>query len=277
MKRFAELCLLGLLTPVAWACDNSLVLQGVEAVKGCDPKIATCVSAYEAVYQYAEDYPDTDADIVIAMPSSPWHFYDGDGRIFGAEEMAEKIRPFMTDKATRVVLLGSWTGGAPGQAGPSLAKQVSKALDGFPVEGIDGFLWLNADGGKRVTRQAHTLRQGAGHYQIVQGSEVLVPLVHGWASGLEDRFIERGDTGLLRHAAMGWEVFYLCPDGALAGFELAAKHGDAVGAYNAAILRLERASEGDRAAAVALLKQAAGMGDEKAQAKLAALTGAAQP
>lgn len=253
--------------PLAQACETGLPLGGTEFVEGCDPATQACISGSKAVYDYSEAYPDTDADIVIAIPSSPWHFYGPDGRILSVDEIVAVIKTFIDEKSERVVLLGSWTGGGK----RPLAQQVADGLDSLPVQGVDGFLWLSADGTARITQQGHTVRKGGGYYQVAEGGEVLVPLIHGWASGLEDQFIAQGDTKLLLHAAIGWDVFYLCRDKALAGFELAAKHGNAVGAYNAAVMRLERGDKGDREAAMRLLEKAAGQGDEKSKARLADL------
>jgi hypothetical protein len=263
----ASFLILFLCLPSAAACEADLPLIGTALVAGCDSDEQDCIPGANAVHTYSEAFPDTDAEIVIALPSSPWHFYGPDGRIISVDEMVAILRPYITDKSERVVLLGSWTGG--GEA--PLAQQVADGLGSLPVEGVDGFLWLSADGSTRITKQAYTVRQGGGFYQVTEGADVLVPMTHGWASGLEDQFIAKGDTGLLLHAAIGWDVFHLCRDKALAGFELAAKHGDPVAAYNAAFMRLERGAAGDRGAALALLEKAAAQGDEKSKARLATL------
>lgn len=75
-------------------------------------------------------------------------------------------------------------------------------------------------------------------------------------------------AGMLTRAAAGWDVFFLCPDKALAGFENAATKGSAIAAYNAALMRLERSLEGDRAAAISLLERAAMLGDATSRALL---------
>lgn len=152
---------------------------------------------------------------------------------------------------------------------PSLADRVSKALDGFPAKGEDGFLWLADDGTRRTTRQAFTVFEGAGAYHVPKGSEVLAPLAAGWPAFVEDR-IPEDNAELLMRAAVGWDVFFLCPERALAGFERAAGQGSAIAAYNAAVMRLERNVEGDRAAALALLERGAALGDAKSDARLAA-------
>ena len=70
----------------------------------------------------------------------------------------------------------------------------------------------------------------------------------------------------------GWDIYSLCPDHALKTFEAAAKMSNSIAAYNAALMRLERNGDGDVEAARALLSQAAGAGDAKAQAKLKTLS-----
>lgn len=248
----------------ATACETGLALEGTEVVKACGTDAMACVPASRAVYEYAQAYPDSENEISISTASSPWRVYGPDGRIMRVEELAAAIRQHFSDKTEKVFLLASWTD--TGEA--SLARQLSDALDGMPVTGIDGFLWLSADGSHRATRQAHTLREGSGFYELAEGGDVLVPLAHGWAAGLEQRFIDNGDNELLLHAAIGWDVFYLCPDKALAGFELAAAHGDPIAAYNAALMRMERKGEGDREAARRLLERAVSQGDRKSSALL---------
>lgn len=265
MSSYSTVCIglalaLAIAGPAA-ACETGLDLAGTEVVKGCDAQAHTCIPSSRAVYEYAEAYPDSDSEVSISMASSPWHLYGPDGRMMRVEELAAVIRPHINEGTERVVLLGSWTGGGD----RPLAQQMSDALDGVEVRGVDGFLWLSPDGSARVTKQAYTARNGSGYYEIAEGDEVLVPLAHGWAAGMEQRFIEGGDTGLLLHAAIGWDVFYLCREKALAGFELAAEHGVAIAAYNAALMRIERNHEGDRAAARRLLEQAASQGDTKSR------------
>ncbi len=63
----------------------------------------------------------------------------------------------------------------------------------------------------------------------------------------------------------------LCPQRALSAFEAAGKLGNAIGAYNTAMMRLERAGEGDREQALALLKRASDLGDQKSGALLRSL------
>jgi hypothetical protein len=166
-----------------------------------------------------------------------------------------------------VELIASWTGASPEPPVPSLAHRVSKALGGFPVRGEDGFLWLAQDGTRRTTRQAFTLREGAGSYFLPKGDEVFVPLVAGWPAFVEEQAPE-DDAELLMRAAAGWDVFFLCPDKALAGFEHAAKKGSAIAAYNAALMRLGRNADGDRTLALELLERGVALGDAKSRVRL---------
>lgn len=259
-----------LFSPAALACDAQLPLSGVVSVETCSPRSAPasdCRHAGEVVVEYAEKVPDTDAVYTIVLPSSPWRLYDAQMRILTVDELAEIIRPQLDRKVKSVELIGSWTGVSPAPDRPSLADRLSKALGGFPVKGEDGFLWLAADGSRRTTRQAFTVREGAGSYFVPKGGEVLVPLAAGWPAYVEDR-IPDDQPELQMHAAAGQDVFFLCPDSALVGFERAATHGSAIAAYNAALMRLERDAAGDRKAALALLERGAALGDEKSKSRL---------
>lgn len=259
-----------LLSPAVLACDTShLSLSGSVSVTTCSPKQGStdCVYSGKALYEYAEAVPDSDSLFTIALQASPWRMYDGEMRILTADDVADVVRPELGDKLERVELIASWTGVSPEPGVPSLADRVSKALGGFPVKGEDGFLWLAKDGTRRTTRQAFTMREGAGSYFLPSGSEVFVPLVAGWPAFVQDQ-IPEGDADMLTRAAAGWDVFFLCPDKALAGFEHAATKGSAIAAYNAALMRLERGADGDRAAALALLERGATLGDAKSRARL---------
>lgn len=258
-----------LLSPAAIACDTShLSLSGAVTVKTCSPKegSADCVYSAQAVYEYLEAVPDNDSLFTIGLQTSPWRMYDGEMRILTVEDVANVIRPEL-GKLERVELIGSWTGVSPQPGMPSLADRVSKALGGFPVKGEDGFLWLSKDGSRRTTRQAFTMREGAGSYFLSKGSEVFVPLVAGWPTYVEDQ-IPEDDAELLMRAAAGWDVFFLCPDKALASFERAAMKGSAIAAYNAALMRLDRNGDGDRSAALALLERGVALGDAKSRERL---------
>ena len=259
-----------LLSPAVLACDTShLSLSGAVSVKTCSPTNdpTDCIYSGQAVHEYMDVVPDSDALFTIGLQSSPWRLYDGQMRILTVDDVADVVRPELDGKVERVELIGSWTGVSPEPGGPSLADRVSKALNGFPVKGEDGFLWLAKDGTRRTTRQAFTTREGAGSYYLPKGNEVFVPLVAGWPAFVEDQ-IPEDDAELLMRAAVGWDVFFLCPDRALAGFERAAAKGSAIAAYNAALMRLERDADGDRLAALALLERGVVLGDAKSRARL---------
>lgn len=260
-----------LLSPAAPACDTShLLLSGAISVKTCHEQGSSeCVYSGQALYEYMEAVPDSDALFTIGLQSSPWRMYDGQMRILTVDDVADLVRRTLDGKVERVELIGSWTGVSPKPGAPSLADRVSKALDGFPVQGEDGFLWLAQDGTRRTTRQAFTMRDGAGSYFLPKGSDVFVPLVAGWPAFVQD-LIAEDEADLLMRAAAGWDVFFLCPDKALAGFERAAAQGSAVAAYNAALMRLERGADGDRAAALALLERGVALGDATSRSRLEA-------
>ena len=118
---------------------------------------------------YFEAAPDDPALMRVGLQSSPWRLYDGDMRILTIEELAAVVRANRDATETRVELVGSWTGVSPSPGVPSLADRLSQALDGFPVRGEDGFLWVKADGSRRTTRQAFTARKGAGAYFVPKG------------------------------------------------------------------------------------------------------------
>jgi len=265
----STLLALCLLSPAALACDTPhLSLSGTLGVMTCSPQQdPNCVYSGKALYEYMEAAPDSDALFTIGLQASPWRMYDGEMRILTVEDVAEAIRQKLDGKVERVELVGSWTGVSPEAGVPSQAARVSKALNGFPVKGEDGFLWLAKDGTRRTTRQAFTVREGAGSYSLPEGAEVFVPLVAGWPAFVQDQ-IPEDDANLQMLAAAGWDVFFLCPDKALAGFEHAAAKGSAIAAYNAALMRLERGEEGDRPAALALLERGVALGDARSRARL---------
>ncbi|WP_155844824.1 hypothetical protein [Arenimonas oryziterrae] len=245
-------------------------MSGSANVPVCEREGPGCRSATEVLYEYTQAQPDDPLTFGIALQSSPWRMYGADLRILTVAELAGMLRPQLEPKHKRVELHGSWTGVAPSTTTPSLATQLSRQLKGFPVTGMDGFLWMDSKGGMRTTRQAFTVRRGAGRYFVPTGKEVLVPLTVGWAAGLEDRFGPE-DAEMMLLAGVGNDVFLLCPDGALADFEAGAKMGSAIAAYNAAQVRLSRNQAGDRAAALALLERAKALGDAKAAAQLQGL------
>lgn len=262
--------LLCLLVPAAQACENShLPLSGTVTVPTCSPQQDPehCIYAGKALYQYMGAIPDNDDVLTIGLHASPWRVYDGDMRILTIDELATSSRASLNGKVERVELIGSWTGVSPAPGTPSLAQRLSTALGGVPVSGEDGFLWLSSDGSRRTTRQAFTLREGGGSYYLPKDEALLVSLAAGWFAQAQD-VLPENDANLQMLAAAGKDIFLLCPDEALAGFEHAAGIGSAIAAYNAAVMRMERGHAGDRTAALALLEQAAAQGDEKSKALL---------
>ncbi|WP_141482374.1 hypothetical protein [Marilutibacter maris] len=260
-----------LFSPAALACDTShLGLSGSLKVETCSPQESSdCINAAQALYEYSEAIADSDALFTIALQANPWRMYDGQMRILTVEDLADTIRPQLDGKVERVELIGSWTGVSPAPGVPSLAERVSKALGGFPVTGEDGFLWLSQDGTRRTTRQAFTLREGAGAYFLPKNADVFSPLVAGWPAFVQER-VGSDDPELMMLAAAAWDVFFLCPDKALASFEQAAAMGNAIAAYNAATMRLERDADGDRDAAIKLLERGVELGDDRSRSRLKA-------
>ena len=189
--------------------------------------------------------------------------YDGEMRILTVQDVVTMVRPMLKGEVKRIELQGSWTGMAPDKSGKSLARKLSDALGGFPVSGTDGFMWVAKNGTLRTTHQAFSVRKGSGPYGVRPGGEVMASLVAGWPSDLEDFFVKQGDADGVMRAAAGWDIFYLCPDHALASFERAAKMGNPIAAYNAAVMHLERSGEKDKQAAIVLLSQASKLGDKK--------------
>lgn len=258
-----------LLSPAAFACDDvHLPLSGTVTVPTCSPAAdADCLYAGEVVHAYMEKVPDSDEVYTIGLQASPWHLYDGEMRILTVDDLAAMLRPQLDGKVKRIELIGSWTGVSPAAGVPSQADRLSKALDGLPVQGEDGFLWLSADGSRHTTRQAFTAREGAGSYYVPRGKDVLVALADGWPAYVEDR-IPDNEPDLLMRVGVAKDVFMLCPGEALAAYERAAGKGSAIAAYNAALMRLERAADGDREAALKLLERGVTLGDTRSRKRL---------
>lgn len=261
---------IALLPGMAHPCAPAVGLDGVESVMQCDATSADgdCISGNRATYEALEalDIPDA---YTIGVQTSPWRMYDAEGRIMTVEDAAAMIRPKLTDKHKRVYLVGSWTAARPDGEGATLAQRFSEALDGFPVDGSDGFLWLGPTGAMRVTRQAFTVRK-SGPYSVRRGDDVLMALVPGALAQFEQNFAEDGISEGVVQAGVGHDVFMLCPEGALAAFERAAGMGNAIGAYNAGLMH---ADSGDRAKAVTWLEKAEALGESKATAALARVRG----
>ncbi len=129
-------------------------------------------------------------------------------------------------------------------------------------------MWVSRNGTLRTTHEAFTVRKGTGPYGVLKGADIMAALTIGWFAGHKDYFVQRRNADGVLRAGVGKDVFMLCPDGALDAFEQAAKLGSAVGAYNAAIMHLERGTPADSHEAMALLERAVELGDAKAKERL---------
>lgn len=249
-------------------CLSSLPLNGVITIKTCDANKEACVSGEKAVYDYMQKVKDKPGAYTVALNASPWRFYDAEMRIVTVQEMAQTLKSSLTKEKKRIELIASWTGVAPDDNSKSLAQQLSDQLNGFPVSGMDGFLWITKDGTLRTTHQAFSAHTAAAPYKIAEGDEIFVPLVAGWPAEMESAFLKDQNAEGIMRAGAGWDIFFLCPDRALQAFEAAAKLGHPIAAYNAALIRLERGSKNDLTIAKALLVQAANIGGNKAKTRL---------
>lgn len=270
MNHIRPLCFViaCLLCGVALACDEAPLLEGSLSIPQCDSKAAgsDCIPGGKAVYDALEAL-EVPGEFTIGLQTSPWRMYDGEGRILTVEDVAAAVRAKRADSDKRVRLVGSWTAERPDGRGETLAQRLSAALDGFPVEGSDGFIWLSPKGAMRTTRQAFSVWK-TGAYSVRPGDDVMVALVPGALAQFEERFAADGLANGVVQAGIGHDVFMLCPESALASFERAANMGSAIGAYNAGLMHAE---VGDRPAAIAMLEKAAALGEKKALAALAAL------
>lgn len=264
-KAIAMFLMISMPFSVKAECTEDLGLSGSISIPACDRTKDSCVYAEKAVYEYANNGKDSEELLSVALTSSPWRFYDAEMRILTIEEAADLMRPAIKKPIKNIFLMASWSGASPAKETKSLADKLSKQLEGFPVSGIDGFLWLSKDGTYRSTKQKFTMRSGAGPYVIQQGSEVLVPLAIGWFAESEAHFIQKNDAEGTMRAGAGWDIYMLCPDRALQAFEKSAMMGSAIGAYNAALIRLDRKKAGDAEKAKELLSLSVKLGDEKAK------------
>jgi hypothetical protein len=252
-------------------CPSTLPLKGLVNVDSCNPSSGNCIPASEALYKYMEAVPDGGPeDLVIGLHGSPWHLYDADYRILEIGDLAEMVRQ-QGNKIKRVTLIASWSGTAPDQQSKSLAQKLSIMLKGMPVTGKNGFVWVSKNGAVHTTQQAFTARS-SGPYWIKKGDKVMASLVPGWTLSLPPEPAKKPDAAALMRIGAGYDIFMLCPERALKAYDASAALSNPIAAFNAAVMRLERGAPGDAQSAVALLKQAAASGDQKAQAKLTSLS-----
>lgn len=259
VHRLAVCLAIALLPAVGHACEQAPGLEGVLSIPQCRPASEQCIPGARAAHAALEalEIPDV---FTIGVQSSPWRMYDAEGRSLTIEEVAAAIRAGMPASDRRVHLAGSWTAARPDGGGDTLAHRLSVALDGFPVDGSDGFLWLGPTGAMRTTRQAFSVWK-TGPYSVARGEDVLMALVPGAMAQFEDHFAANGNAAGVVQAGIGLDVFMLCQERALAAFERAAGMGSAIGAYNAGLMHAE---QGDSAAAEHWLQLASRLGDLKA-------------
>jgi len=273
MRNIALLLAIGLfaLSQRAFGgCESSLKLEGVVSIECCSPS-DKCIPADKAAYEYTESAKSDPSELRISLHGSPWHLYDQDLRILTIEELSEIAKPQLRDGVKRIVLVASWSGVSPDHNSKSLAQKLSDLLGGFPVSGMDGFVWIAKDGSVRTTHQAFTIVHPC-PYGVHPGDEVMVSRVVGWPLEFEEDYVKKKDSEGIMRAGVGWDVYLLCPDRALQSFEAAAKLSSLTATYNAALMHLECGGEGDFKAATSLLSRAAAHGDKKAEAKLQKLT-----
>ncbi|HEU0152218.1 MAG TPA: hypothetical protein VFQ84_02605 [Arenimonas sp.] len=274
MRRFLFSSLFLACTLVHADCGDASFarpLEGMQKVPTCETNGKDCVSSAYAVHKFSEAIPDDPTVMTVTAQGSPWRIYGPGNRILRIDELAGILRDARSEGESKVVLMTSWSGVSPSPGVASLADQVSRALDGFPVEGQDGFLWISSKGETRTTHQAFTARDGNGSYGVAADGEVFVPLAAGWVAQVVDQAVGDVDPEYLVEAGVGWDAFMLCPSSALAMFERAGRSGSAVGSYNAAQMLLARGQAGDRDAAIRWLRQAAVAGDKPAAEQLASL------
>lgn len=275
MKRPLPMALaIALLPGLANACVETAGLDGVLSIAQCDRQAAgsDCISGQQAAHEALNALKITNV-FTIGAQTSPWRMYNADGRIMTMQELASDVRAALREDHRRIYLAGSWTATRPDGSRETLAHRLSLALEGFPVDGSDGFLWLSPKGETRTTHQAFSV-WSTGTYHVARGDDVLMALVPGSLAEFEDMFADEGNSLGVLHAGIGHDVFMLCPEGALRAFERAANLGNPIGAYNAALMHSEA---GNRTAAIQWMEQAAVMGDAVASAALAALRDEPRP
>ena len=250
------------------ACESSLKLEGTIIVDSCAPDENECIPASKAIFDYSQSAKMDSGVYSLFMHSSPWHLYDGNMRIITVEELAEIVKSQMGDKYKSIELIASWSGVAPDPNGKSLAQKLSDALGGFPVKGMDGFVWLSKAGVTRTTTQANTIKRMKYPYRIHPGGEVMASAAVASPIDFEEDYVTKKDAEGIMRVGAALDIFSLCHDKALEYFEAGAKLSNSIAAYNAALIHLERGKKGDLEAATALLSQAAALGDKKAQARL---------
>jgi hypothetical protein len=151
---------------VAAQCTPTLPVENVISIPLCDPNKQTCISTPTAIARYAEAYKDNPHIFSIFAQASPWHLFDSDSRILRISEIAVMIQQKRQKSHTSVELLTDWSAVQPSRGEKSLAQKLSKELQGFPVKGQNGFVWLTKDGTIKTTRQAFTTMNSKAAFDI---------------------------------------------------------------------------------------------------------------
>lgn len=256
--------------PMAAACEaaDTFPLDGTTVtLEGCGEFSDTCIEAERVLYAYGA-YDDGDPTVLnVGILSSPWRMYGPERRIITPEELADQLRPLLKPGMDRVELRGSWAGFTPHGRTTSLAEDLSAHLPSVTVAGPEGFIWFGPEGRVRVTRQSYTKLHGA-LYTAREGDEVMAAAVTFAAPAMREVLPAEHHGDFLLQQGLTEDMFGLCPGNALMAFEQAAALGNVVGAYNAAVMLLERGETGDLQRARALLVRAAEAGDEPSMALL---------
>lgn len=270
-QRLTAILAIALLPGLASACAPTQGLDGALTIPQCDAASPAedCTAGSQALFLALNAF-EIPQVFTIGVQSSPWRMYDGEGRILTVDDVAAAVRAGRPESDRRVRLVGSWTSARPDGSTDTLARRLSAALDGLPVDGSDGFLWLSQDGSAiRSTRQSASIRT-SGQYLVPAGEDVMMALVHGVLIDDEDQLAKQGNADGVLHAGIGHDVFLLCPERAMAAFKQAAELGSAIGAYNAGLMHADAGEQGD---AEVWLKRAVALGEPKAAAALDRLGG----
>ncbi len=251
-------------------CWKNVNTEGSIRINPCDPTTDKCIPAPSALKEYIENIKNDDSIITIGVISSPWRLYDQERRIIRIEDLARTIKPMLNKKVKLVKILGSWTGVKPNKESLSISEKLSTLLGGFPVSGINGFLWLKPDGSIYTTTQAFTLRI-SGPYTVNKGDDIMTSLIPGWVADRSDIYMEEQDSEGIVRTGVAWDTFMLCEDRALEFYELAAGLSHSIAAYNAAAVLVERGKSKDIIRAKELLNIAIQLGDQKSKILLDSL------
>lgn len=257
-------------------CAHQLPVSGAVSLSSCDPKTAACLEPEVAWNRFQKKFGELEEKnrqrLTLKLFTSPWRAYDSSSRIMSIDELARPSREGIASNPSvkRVEIIGSWSGVRPSPEQASLAEQLSRELDGFPVSGGQGFIWFDAKGGVRTTRQAFTIL--AGRHMVAADGEVMLdlPLSNVIPAAGEIRAGKDGKGLLLLGVA--WDVFGLCPEQALLAFEDAAALGEPTAAYNAAVMRRQPGALQDLSKSATLMKRSAELGFTLARTELGRAT-----